>query len=76
MTRRFSEIRSIGETGEFILCAPPEEARQEMACLISQIDGVKFRYLKQVTEGRVLPISFALDGKVELSPSMIIVKYR
>ncbi|MBK6958521.1 MAG: histidine kinase [Nitrosomonas sp.] len=34
-----------------------------MACLISQIDGVKFRYLKQVTEGRVLPISFALDGK-------------
>jgi len=63
LMRRFSEIRSIGQTGEFILCAPPEEAKQEMACLISQIDGVKFRYLKQVTEGGVLPISLALDGK-------------
>jgi len=63
LTRRFSEIRSIGETGEFILCAPPEEGKPEMPCLISQIDGVKFRYLKYVPEGGVLPISFALDGK-------------
>ena len=63
LTRRFSEIRSIGETGEFILCAPPEEGELEMPCLISQIDGVKFRYLKYVMEGGVLPISFALDGK-------------
>ncbi len=63
LTRRFSEIRSIGETGEFILCAPPQQGKQEMACLISQIDGVKFKHLKRVTEGGVLPISYALDGK-------------
>ncbi len=63
LTRRFSEIRSIGETGEFILCSPPTQSKQEMACLISQIDGVKFRYLKRITEGGVLPISYALDGK-------------
>lgn len=63
LTRRFSEIRSIGETGEFILCAPPGHGKQEMACLISQIDGVKFKYLKRITEGGVLPISYALDGK-------------
>ncbi len=63
LTRRFSEIRSIGETGEFILCAPPGHGKQEMACLISQIDGVKFKYLKRIMEGGVLPISYALDGK-------------
>lgn len=63
LTRRFSEIRSIGETGEFILCSPPAQDRQEMACLISQIDDVKFQYLKRVTEGGALPISYALDGK-------------
>ena len=63
LTRRFSEIRSIGKTGEFILCAPPEEGKKEMACLISQIDGIKFRYFQYVTEVGVLPISFALDGK-------------
>ncbi len=63
LTRRFSQIRSIGETGEFILCAPPEQDQQEMACLISQIDGVKFKYLQRTTEGGVLPISYALDGK-------------
>lgn len=63
LTRRFSEIRSIGATGEFILCAPPEKGKQEMPCLISQIDGVKFKYLKRITEGGVLPISLALDGK-------------
>lgn len=62
-TRRISEIRSIGETGEFILCAPPEKGKQEMPCLISQIDGVKFKYLKRITESGILPISLALDGK-------------
>ncbi|MEK6595235.1 MAG: cache domain-containing protein, partial [Pseudomonadota bacterium] len=63
LTRRFSEIRSIGETGEFILCAPPGQGKQEMACLISQVDGVKFKYLKRATGDGVLPISYALDGK-------------
>ncbi|SFE06689.1 ATP-binding protein [Nitrosomonas sp. Nm166] len=63
LTRRFSEIRSIGETGEFILCAPPAPGKQEMPCLISHIDGINFKYLKRVTEVGVLPISYALDGK-------------
>jgi nitrate/nitrite-specific signal transduction histidine kinase len=63
LTRGFSEIRSIGETGEFILCAPPHYGTQEMPCLISQVNGVKFRYLKRITDDGVLPISFALDGK-------------
>ena len=63
LTRRFSEIRSIGKTGEFILCAPPVPDKREMACLISQIDGVNFAYLMHSTEAGTLPISLAFDGK-------------
>lgn len=63
LTRRFSEIRLIGETGEFMLCAPPQQKGKEMACLISQIDGVKFRYLKDETKDSAQPISLALNGK-------------
>ena len=62
VTRRFSEIRSIGKTGEFILCAPPAIDTQAMACLISQIDGVKFTHLRYAREGGILPINLALNG--------------
>lgn len=62
-TRRFSEIRSIGETGEFILCALPKESKQEMACLMSQIDGVKFKYLSHEIKEESLPKNYALAGR-------------
>ncbi|WP_295626900.1 ATP-binding protein [uncultured Nitrosomonas sp.] len=62
VTRRFSEIRSIGKTGEFILCAPPTADTQAMACFISQIDGIKFTHLRYARKGGVLPISLALNG--------------
>lgn len=45
LTSRFKGIRSIGETGEFVLCAKPEEGKYEMACLINQINGVQFKHL-------------------------------
>ncbi|GKS68086.1 hypothetical protein W03_00900 [Nitrosomonas sp. PY1] len=65
LTRRFSEIRLVGETGEFILCAPPNqgEGDNEMPCLVSQADGVKFKRLKHTAATKVQPISFALEGK-------------
>ena len=63
LTRRLSEIRSIGETGEFILCAPPAHDARDMACLISQINGIKFRYMERVVNGGISPISYAFDGK-------------
>ena len=63
LTRRFSEIRSIGNTGEFILCAPPAHKTRDMACLISQIDGIKFKRLLRDTNTGILPISYALDGQ-------------
>ena len=64
LTRSFSEIKSIGETGEFIFCAPPIKGKQDMPCLIGQVNGVKFKHLRRITEEEgVLPISYALDGK-------------
>ena len=58
LTRRFSAIRSVGETGEFILCAKPEKGKYEMACLISQIDGVRF---KQLIIDESIPSKYKLD---------------
>ncbi|SER66273.1 Histidine kinase [Nitrosomonas sp. Nm51] len=63
LTRSFSEIRSIGKTGTFMLCAPARKNEQKMACLISQIDGVKFNYLTRMAEDGVLPMDYALSGK-------------
>lgn len=63
LSRRFGEIRSIGESGTFVLCAPAQVNNQKMACLLSQVDGIKFKYLSRATEGGVLPMDFALSGK-------------
>lgn len=63
LTRSFGEIRTIGTTGEFVLCAPPGKNEVEMACLISQLDGVKFRQLSRVISNDVLPMQSALEGK-------------
>lgn len=60
LTRRFRAIRSVGETGEFILCAKPEKGKYEMACLISQIDGVRFKHLI-IDEN--IPSKYTLDMK-------------
>ena len=63
LTRGFIEIRSIGETGEFILCAPPQENGQEMACLVSQIDSVKYKKISHKMADGILPMNYALAGK-------------
>lgn len=73
LTRSFSEIRSIGITGEFILCAPPKAGKHEMACLMSQINGVKFNYLSSTIGDEMLPITNALAGK---SGVMTVKDYR
>ncbi len=63
LTRSFDEIREIGKTGEFILCAPPEDSEKEVACLMSQIDGVKFKHLSYLVEDEAVPMNYALEGK-------------
>ncbi|MEK7842822.1 MAG: hypothetical protein AAB241_01175, partial [Pseudomonadota bacterium] len=63
MTRSISEIRAIGKSGEFMLCAPLEADAQEMACFLSRIDGVEFKQLPRVIKGVALPMNYALEGK-------------
>jgi signal transduction histidine kinase len=63
LTRSFGEIRSIGKTGVFILCAPPRNDEKNIACLISQLDGIQFKHLKHAVEEGVLPMNYALDGQ-------------
>lgn len=63
LTRSFSKIREIGKTGEFMLCAPPGDDGQGMACLLSQLGGVKFQHLPRVVGGVPLPMNYVLEGK-------------
>ncbi len=61
-TRSFNEIREIGETGGFVLCASPGQ-EEKISCFISQADGVQFRYLSRLTAEENLPMNYALEGK-------------
>ncbi len=63
LTRSFSKIREIGKTGEFMLCAPPGDDGQGMACLLSQLGGVKFQHLPRAVGGVPLPMNYVLEGK-------------
>lgn len=60
LTESFSKIREIGTTGEFIVCAPPSGTSDQMHCLISQIEGVQFRFLSRVIRNEALPMDYAL----------------
>ncbi|MCO6428951.1 GGDEF domain-containing protein [Nitrosomonas communis] len=72
LTRNLTEIREIGESVELMLCEPLEVGGQEMACLLSKVDGVEFKRLLPLTDGVALPISHALGGK----SGIIIEEYR
>lgn len=63
LTRSLREVRSIGKSGEFLLCELLEEGGEEMVCFISKADGVDFKQLPRRINGIALPISYALDGK-------------
>lgn len=63
LTRSLGEIRSIGNTGTFIMCAPPPAGEKKMACLISTIDGIRFKSLIREIEDGVLPMDYALNGE-------------
>ena len=64
LTRSFREIRTIGKTGEFLLCKPLEVGGEEIACFISQASGMMFKLLPRRIDGKELPISYVLDGKI------------
>ena len=63
LTRGSILQRSIGRSGEFMLCQPVMNSSTEMDCLLSQESGVKFRRLDRIVNNQPLPMNFALNGK-------------
>ena len=55
--------RSIGKTGEFMLCQPVMNSSIEMDCLLSREGEVKFKRLDRIVNNQSLPMNFALNGK-------------
>lgn len=59
----FADAASIGQTGEFALCAPLEEDTKSMGYFLSRVSGKEFKRLQRVVDKKALPMNYALDGK-------------
>jgi diguanylate cyclase (GGDEF)-like protein len=55
--------RSIGKTGEFMLCEPVMNSSIEMDCLLIRESGGEFKRLPRIVNNQSLPMNFALNGK-------------
>jgi signal transduction histidine kinase len=55
--------RSIGRTGEFMLCEPVMNSSIEMDCLLIRDSGGEFKRLPRIVDNQPLPMNFALNGK-------------
>jgi PAS domain S-box-containing protein len=63
LTAAFTDIASIGKTGEFAMCAPLADDEMNMDCFLSRISGKDFKRLARVVEGKALPMNHALNGQ-------------
>ena len=63
LTRGSISHRSIGKTGEFMLCQPVLNSSIEMDCLLSRENGGGFKRLPRIMNNKPLPMNFALNGK-------------
>ncbi|NBQ69108.1 MAG: EAL domain-containing protein [Nitrosomonadaceae bacterium] len=63
LTRIFSEVVLIGETGDFLLCAPVKESHLEMDCFMRVIGGNQFQRMQRIMSNSPLPLHFALKGQ-------------
>ena len=55
--------RSIGKTGEFMLCESVMNSSIEMNCLLIRDSGIEFKQLPRTVNNQPHPISHALNGK-------------
>ena len=62
-TEAFDDIASIGETGEFAVCAPLADDEKNMDCFLNRISRKEFKRLARAVEGRSLPMNYALNGE-------------
>ncbi len=63
LTEVFSDIASIGQTGEFAVCAPLADDERKMDCFLSRISGKEFKSLPREIEGKSLPMDHPLNGE-------------
>lgn len=63
LTRIFTEAPLIGETGDFLLCAPVAHNNLEMDCFLRAFDGNQFKRIQRIMNNKPLPIHFALNGE-------------
>lgn len=63
LTRSFSDVVSIGKTGEFAVCAPVQNEVQKMDCFTRQIAGQKMERFPRTIGDKPLPMNYALIGQ-------------
>ena len=66
LTSSIVKMRSIGRSGELMLCEPLASNRLEMKCLLSRSDGLEYKQLMRNINGTPLPMSLALNGDAGL----------
>lgn len=67
LTRAFTNVASIGKTGEFAICKLLAKDTKIMQCLVNGFAGKKFfQRQSRIIKGKPLPMSHALDGKTGL----------
>ena len=59
----FTNLASVGKTGEFALCATIENDPNEMECFLNRISGRKFERLPRMIGDKALPMNYALEGR-------------
>lgn len=63
LTRIFTEAPLIGETGDFLLCAPIKGFTLEMDCFLRAFDGNQFKRMQRIINNEPLPVHYALEGE-------------
>ncbi len=63
VTEAFSDIASIGKTGEFAVCARLANDEKNMDCFLNSIFIKEFNRFPVVIDGKALPMNYALSGK-------------
>ena len=66
LSHSINELRSIGSSGELMLCEPLATNGLEMRCLLSRSDGLEYKQLMRSISGNPLPMSKALNGETGL----------
>ncbi len=67
LTATFTNVASIGKTGEFAICKASEKDSENMQCFLNGFAGKKFlTHQARIIKGKSLPMNYALEGKTGL----------